>query len=265
MILFIKRNIRFLNNIYNKFKSWVVCPLEDSIWLKIIIPILIIIYFSIGYSIESSHAWVHEHIGKDSYEFVSYQHITGNVNYTINYTTHFSAVDDLEIKIQEYKLLSNIFLIIIIIGYLIIILSTIFTVIKNKIVETNLDKDYENNLISIIGVFLGVSFGLSSGAYLLLISLRKDYLTQLLFLISQRIPYENLPFITWDASYQTLYIGYIGFAIISVLLLTSLLLRIGYIKSSYKELKDSSNIYLFVAIFLSIFVFYFFSYLDKYW
>lgn len=260
-----------VNNIFNKLKSIEETQREEIIyWSKMLIPILIIIIFSFYYSVEFSHGWVYEHISKDSYEFVANQHATGNVNYknlnyAINYTAYFTAIDDLEVKIQESNKLSNVYLYIIIIFYLIILLLTIFTAIKHKVVETCLDRDYENSLISTIGVFLGIGFGLASGAYLLLISLRKDYLTQLLLLISQRVPYENLPFISWDASYQTLSISYIGFEIISILLLTSLLLRIGYIKSNYKEFKRGSNAYLLLAIFLSIEVFIVFTQLDKFW
>ena len=235
-----------------------------------LIPILIIVFFSIIFSIEFSHIWVYEHIGIDSLQFVGNLHETGgvnykNLNYTVDYAAHFSAIENLEEEIQKYEKSLMIALILIIIGYLSILGSTIFTVIKNTTVEHDFDKDYENNFMSIVGVFFGIFFGLSSGSYLLLVSLRKDYLTQLLILITQNIPYEKLPFIVWDASYQTLCIGYIGFEIISILLFSSLLLRIGYSKSNRREFMRCSNAYLIAAISLSIGIFYVFSHLDNFY
>jgi len=260
----IKSNLKFLNDIFNKLKSY-----EDLQGVIYWLFIAIIVFSSIGYSIEFSHVWVYEHIGKDSYDFVGNLHATGFVNYkainyTVNYTTHFSAIENFEIIIVKYKKSSNIFLYLFIGSYLATLLLTIFTAMKNDI-KTNFDKNNENNLLSITGVFFSICFGLSSGSYLLLISLRKDYLTQLLILISQKVPYEYLPFIGWDATYQTLCISYIGFAIISILLLTSLLFQIWYLKSKHLELKRGSHAFLLASIWLSIIVFYIFSHLDKYW
>lgn len=235
-----------------------------------LIPIFIIFSFSIGFSIEFSQIWVYEHIGMDSYQFVGNLHDTGDVNYknlnfTVDYAAHFTAIEKFEEKIQEHEKPLMIYLILIIMGYLFILGSTIFTVIKNTTVEYDFDKDYENNFMSVVGVFFGICFGLSSGSYLLLISLRKDYLFQLLILITQNIPYEKLPFIDWDPSYQILCISFIGFGIISILLSSSLLLRIRYSKSNHREFKRCSNAYLIAAILLSIQMFYFFSYSDNFY
>ena len=239
-------------------------------WIILLISISFIVIFSIGFSIEYSQIWVYEHIGIDSYNFVGNLHNTGDVNYqNLNYTVdraaHFTAIEKLEEKIQTHEKPLTFSLTLIIIGYLIILGPTIYTVIKNTTVKDDYDKDYENNFMSVVGVFFSICFGLSSGSYLLLISLRKDYLFQLLTLITQNIPYEKLPIIDWDPSYQILCISYIGFEIISILLFSSLLLQIGYSKSNRREFKRGSNAYFIAAILLSIGIFYIFSHLDNFY
>lgn len=244
---------------------------ENSIyWIILIFSIAIIGSFSFFFSLDYSSIWVYKHIGIDSHQFVGNLHVIHNMNYqnlnyTVNSGANLNAIEYLEEQIQPYEKRSMIFLVLMIVGYLAILGVTIFTYFRNTMMEYYFNKDYESYYMSVVGIFLGVCFGLSSGSYLLLISLRKEYFFQLLVLITQNIPYERLPFIEWDASYQILCVSYIGFGIISILLFSSLLLHIGYFKSMRKEFKHGSYAYLISAIPIFIEIFYIFSRLDHFW
>ncbi|WP_135612200.1 hypothetical protein [Methanococcoides sp. AM1] len=241
-------------------------------WSKIIIIISIFLIggFTILYSIDYSSIWVHEHIGIDSYQFVGNLHLTNDVNYqNLNYSidrdVNYNAIENLEEIVEVQKKRSIKLLFLISLGYILILGIAIFSYFKKDRIEHNFNKDFENNIMAIVGTFLGICFGLSSGSYLLLISLRKEYLFQLLILITQNIPYEKLPIVEWDASYQTLCISYVGFGIISLLLSSSLLLQIVYLKFKIKNFKLCSDAYLFTAIAIAIEVFYILSKVDHYY
>jgi hypothetical protein len=184
--------------------------------------------------------------------FIDIMKIQSNLSIDINYTAHFNTIESLGLEINKYTKISNISLAIICIVFL---SFTIFTATRYKKTEANPNKDLENLVISIIGIFLGICFGLSTAEYLLLCSSMTDYYNQLIFLNSIGIPYDNLPFESWNPSIQNLYIGYMGFLIISILLLLSLLTKIFFVTSKCKAWKNCSDGYLCASILLSLFVF----------
>lgn len=248
-----------LENMRKKINKILLKLDSENIILPTVVFIALSIFFSIFFAISFSQAWVSEKVGKDSYDFVINTHLLG---YEKNYTMYEDATETSENNIKENKKYAKYYKYGLIVTYLLIF---IFAVVKffTK-TEYIFLENYHNVMISITGVFLGVFTGLASGSYLLLISLRKNYLSQLDILMSQRIPFEDLPLTIWDATYQILCIGYIGFAIISMFLLTSLLMRIGYIELHYKTLKFSSDVYLITAISLSVLFLWLFSYVEEY-
>jgi hypothetical protein len=227
---------------------------------------MLIFLFGFGFSlsslfflIESSYPWVIRHIGINSRNFIDMMKIQSNLSIDINYTAHFNAIEILGLEVNKYTKIYYVSLGII---GVIFLFFTIFTAIRYKKTEANLNKDLENLVISLIGIFLGICFGLSTAEYLLLCSSVTDYYNQLIFLNSVGTPYDNLPFESWNPSVQTLYIGYMGFLIISILLLLSLFTRIFFVTSKCKAWKNCSDGYLFASILLSIFVFFIFFNLD---
>lgn len=232
---------------------------DPKIWYYVILLLsLVISVVSILFMYTFSHVWAYEQFGVDNFNFFY------TSNYFPGYELNFRILDkavETSINIREEKIeyIENLRFIIIS-AFLLIIIFTIIAIVKQKETDDNISESYENTLISITGVFVGISFGLASGSYLLLISLSNDYLSKLHILISQGVPFEALPITTYDPTYQILCIGYIGFAIISILLLTSLLLRIVYIKLHYNALKFSSNVYLLTSISLSFLVFWLFTF-----
>lgn len=212
------------------------------------------------YLIESSYIWQIQHIGINSRHFMNIKQTSHNLTIDFNYTDHFNTIEVLEQEVNRYAYTSNISLGIII---LVFILFTVFTWIKFKNIKVPLDKDFEYSLISIIGTFFGICFGLSTGGYLLLCSSVTDYFNQLFYLSAIGIPYDKLPFESWNESAQTLYIDYMGFLIVSILTFLSLLTRIAFIKSSCKAWKNYSDGYILASIGLSITIFWVFFNLDR--
>lgn len=236
--------------------------LIDSLDLLIYVFLFVIWFLGLYYLIESSYAWVIQHIGVNSRYFMDIKKNSHNLNIDFNYTSHFDTIEGLEDEVKRYAYISNISLEIII---LVFVLFTVFTWIKYKNIKVPLDKDFEYSLISIIGTFLGICFGLSTGGYLLLCSSVTDYFNQLFYLSAMGITYDKLPFESWNASAQTLYIGYMGFLIVSILTFLSLSTRIAFIKSNCKAWKNCSDGYILASIGLSIIIFLVFFNLDGFY